>query len=237
MGLIDAVFTYGRIVGSQVAKETGAILLSVVGHSGFGESDEAGSGETAEGMPQFGALGVVGVPKKESKLKGRTAFVEALLARMGDGLVPVAVRDLRINNAAFPNGLAEAQTGIAGYGGGSVTFSTNANGESIATVYLPFQRNSAGVPQKAHAAILDPDQGITLAHADGYAVTMGDGGLVLRSDTGEARIVIKGDTVHITGQKVICQGVVVLGGEPAIAVPLLAGPASPPGPSVWISPT
>lgn len=239
MGIADDVFTIGKIVATSIAESTGAILNDVIGHVGFGDNpDDESTGEESKGMPSFGSLGVVGRALKQSRMNGKAAYVEAILLRFKDSLIPVVVRDLRINKRAFPNGLAEGQTGIANYGGASLTHSipNGENGGSVGTWYVPYDFNSSGVPQKCHAIVIDPSGGITIAHGDGMAVVMGDGGLTLRSQSGVAYLNLNGDTIAMRATNITIQGKVAMGGNPAIAVPLAAGPASPPGPNVFISP-
>ena len=147
--------------------------------------------------------------------------------------------------ASRTSGLNETPTttillpsGIAGYGGGFVSIDdAPAGGGSIMTVYVPYAFDGKGVPSKALAITLDTTPGsesVVVAHASGAAVVMTHTGeLVLRSDTGEARIVLKGDTITLQAAKVVAQGNVVLGANPIGAVPLAAPGAM--SPSVFVS--
>lgn len=241
--LIDYILAFGKAVASTVNSKTGATLYQISGVGSMNpDAADDGTGADEDGelideMPGFSALGVIFRQLGKTVVGGRTYETEVVCMRTSDGLVPIAWRDLRLH-AAFPDGLAEGQIAFAGYGKGFYSLSLTADGEAnIHVIYCPYDFDSAGVAQKAHAIVLDPDEGLSIVHGDGYAMTMStSAGLVLRSETGEARIIMQGDTITHQASKHILQGNVAVGANPASAVPLLPGAASPPCPSLWLSP-
>jgi hypothetical protein len=241
MALVDYIAAFGRALASSVDPKTKVVMVQV---AGIGSMDplapEEGAnanqqGEQAEKMPEMGPLGMLWRHLPPGKLDGRTVHADVVCLKTADGLVPVAWRDLRLYKA-FPDGLAEGQIAVAGYGKGFYSLTLNADGENIHVIYCPYDFNASGTPAKAHCVILDPDQGVSIAHADGMAITMHQQTLTLRSDTGGARIFMQGDQITQQASKIILQGNVAVGANPAAAVPLLPGAASPPCPSLWLSP-
>lgn len=241
MGIFDYVAVFGRALKSSIDPKTKVTLIQV---AGIGSLDPNAptegaaadqEGEQAENQPQVGPLGMLWRQMPPGKLDGRTVQADLICLRSADGLIPIAWRDLRIYKA-FPDGLAEGQIALAGYGKGFYSLTLNADGENIHVIYCPFDFNASGVPAKAHCIVLDPDQGVSMVHADGMAITMHALTLTLRSDTGEARAFMKGGEFTVQAQKIILQGNVAVGANPAGAVPLLPGAASPPCPSLFLSP-
>jgi hypothetical protein len=108
------------------------------------------------------------------------------------------------------------------------------------TQYVPCAFDASGTPTKAHLVQIGLDSGgkrtIQIVHADGYAILMDEeGGITIRGGA-STWIAIKDGEISLVANKITLQGQVALGAQPALAVPLLAGPASPPSPSVFISP-
>jgi hypothetical protein len=242
----DFIAGFGRVIGSSVSKQTKAILSKVVGIGPLDpdtEDDEAG--ELADEAETFGALGVVSRPLPPSKIGNRDVHCEALYMRSSDGLVPVSWRDLRLDSALSPTPSAEiapGTTSLAGYGGGFVSLGlTDSNSgskkASIGVSYIPYQFDASGVATKSHTIISDPTPGnesISVIHGDGLCVTLSSEGILLRADSNTWGV-MKPGTFLINAASIVLQGNVSLGANPATAVPLLAGPASPPSPSVFVS--
>jgi hypothetical protein len=67
------------------------------------------------------------------------------------------------------------------------------------------------------------------------AITMFDKALVMKNAAGDATITLNAEGVTITAKQIVLSGGVIVG-EPASAVPLLAGAASPPSTKFWVSP-
>lgn len=232
--MFDAAFAYVKIVASSLSDKAKAVLVNVSAF-GDGDGDEDPDAEGSPDEPLWGALGVVSRPRKPSA----DGHAEAIAARSENGLRPIAARDLRVNKAR--GNVNEGAVGIAGYGGAFVSIDdAPSGGGSIVTVYAPYAFDGSGVPAKALTISLDTTKGgesIVVAHASGAAVVMTTTGeLVLRSDTGKASIILKGDAVTINGGTISILGNVTVGGgpttkitlgdaTPGVAVPMLPGAA------------
>ena len=108
---------------------------------------------------------------------------------------------------------------------------------TIQVLYSPYDYDSNGVAQKAHAIILDPSSGnesISVVHGDGMAITMCDGNMVLKNNNGSATIVLDDNGITMTGQINLAGAVVI--GNPSTAVALAPGPSSPPCSTLFLSP-
>lgn len=232
--LSSVVATFVRVLGSTVVGEHSAVLLGGEGAVGDiddplgeGASDKFTSAEQHQGP-------IVWRPRPPESIDGKTLGTEGIGLRLGGSTVPVALRDLRFNRRfSAPKAGSVA---LVGYGGGFLAFDDTDDKESRATLYVPYDFVN-GVPTKAHVIFADPSDGsMGMIHGDGFAVMINESeGVTLRG--GESTwINVKDGTIDIVANKVNVQGTVALGGNPATAVPLLAGPASPPGPNVYISP-
>jgi hypothetical protein len=77
-----------------------------------------------------------------------------------------------------------------------------------------------------------------IVHAEGMAITMGDAAnkksLVLKNANGDAWIRLDNDGITLSGKIVLNGGVII--GNPMTSVPLLAGVASPPCSTLFLSP-
>lgn len=241
----DEVFQMTKILSSSVSKDpaTGAsdgLLYSVAGGGSVdfsgdeptirldddhSESDDAGE--------CFGQIGMLARPLPP----GAGGYAEALCVRSGDCFIPVSHRDIRLRMQG--NGPNEGTIAMVGYGGGILSFDPvdAGDGGTIQVLYCPFDFDSNGVAQKAHSITLNPSSGnesISIVHSSGLAITMVDDELVLKNKTGTATITLGNDGITMTGQINLAGSVVV--GNPTAAVPLLAGPASPPCSLLFVSP-
>ena len=160
--------------------------------------------------------------------------------RVGDGLIPMTWRDLRLNRA-FPAPKA-GTVALVGYGGGFLSLDdTDANsGDQKATIqvfYCPYSF-SGGVPAKAHCIIVDPVEGISIIHGDGASFLMGkDKSIMLQSPDGQSFVKVQDGMVTIqTALLILNGGAVVVGNPMGPIAPLLAGPASPPCPRLFVNP-
>lgn len=257
MSALNQVVEFCKVIASAVGGTNTTTLYNLTGIGGFAldadgaisgddESDEGG--EQAHEQEIFQSLGVIGRPlPPEGDL-----FAEALSVRTEDGLVPFAFRDLRLHRALNPSGdpvtPAEGQLMFAGYGGAflSLAMTAAAVGSkkgNVLTLYVPYAFNGAGVAQKAHAISIDPTTGnssLTLVHGDGpmFSLTENAGGGpgISWAIDGSTFGRMKSGEVLFQSAKIMLKGNVYLGGSPETGLPLLAGIASPPGPSVFISP-
>jgi hypothetical protein len=233
--LLDYAFAFVHITAFTVAKATKAVLVNVVGAAGppdLANLEKDEEGETAPAQEFYGALGRIAAPRRPTKLGKDTIRVEGVAARRGDGLVPIAVRDLRLH-AFFPNPKEGtiADVGYAGaFASNEPTFNADGTPKStVWTLYVPFAFNGSGVPTKAHVFTIDSTTGnvaISLVHADGMGLLMTAGGknsAVLRNKAGNAYVEVNDDGVTVNGQTVVNGGLAVgpVGATPAaVATPV-----------------
>lgn len=92
---------FARVVGSSVSAKTGAVMLNIEG-VGAVDGDATAPGEGSNEVEFYGALGVVARPLPPDTVGGTDRHMEAVCVRTADALVPIAVRDVRLNQA-FPN--------------------------------------------------------------------------------------------------------------------------------------
>ena len=247
MGAFDFVSQFARVLGSSINPKTYAIQVDLggIGSIDEGETDED-KGETSPQSELFGALGFVGRPRNKQTIKGVEYYCEALCMRTSDGLVPISWRDLRLN-AFFPNGVPEGRIGMVGYGGGfhTIDLTEENNGDqksNIHFIYAPYSFSN-GVPSKAMAICLNTTPGaenISMSiggGTSGYQMTMNEvDGLQVRTPNTGTCFNIREEEVLITAKSIMLKGNVYVGSQAEAGIPLLAGPASPPCPSLFVSP-
>ncbi len=248
----DAVIQFTTALDSSLSERTGAVQYSIVGIAGF-EFEVGGTprilledpndAETNDDAEQYSAPGIIGRPLPPRVIDGVEQHMDVVCVLTADGLVPISYRDIRLKMAgnAAPG---EGVLAFVGYGGGFHSMTPVAEGAdpagrgTIHVIYCPYDFNAAGVAQKAHSIILDPTSGnesITVAHADGQALMMINGELTMKSPDGTAFISIKNGTIDFIATTCTFNSGVVIG-DSLTAVPLLAGPASPPSSKLFVSP-
>jgi len=238
------LIAFVRVVGSSLGSKRGAVLYDVAG-VGFEDDPDDAKTETRDEQETYGAIGVIGRPPKKPD---GDLLLEALALRTSDGLVPIAFRDERIlkwlnkrEGNPPPSVPKEGQILYAGYGGAFLSFETldASNGPTnIIVLYCPYERDSSGVPQKAHMLMLDPTSGnesIAIVHAEGVAITMTkDEGVLIRAD-GATTLQVKPGLIQGTAASIILKGNVTVG-RAGTGVPLTPSLTSPPCPSLFLSP-
>lgn len=257
MSVLDNVVDFVKVLASSVVGSNSAVLFDVAGVGGF-ELDADGNpvaidtsddeSELAPQQPVYGALGVVGRPLPPDG----DLFCEAVGLRTADGLEPIAYRDLRINRALNPTGAGTApapgQHMLAGYGGGFVSVKRDSgSGRDTITLYVPYDY-ADGVPQKAHAIVIDPTSGsssIQLIHGDGVFFTLtedtGTGPGLVAAVNGTTFLRMSAGELVLQAAKVMLKGNVYLGAAAELGLPALytSGFPSPippvPSPSVFLS--
>lgn len=250
MSTLSAVIEFVKVIGSAIGGTNRAVLADVTGVGDFQvdaagnvlTDDDTDAGDSADAQPVFSALGVLGRPLPPDG----DGHAEAMAARTSDGLEPFAMRDLRINRALGAAVPALGQVGLAGYGGAFASHqmtagNTGSKRGNITVLYVPYEFDGDGVATKSHAIAIDPSGGIQLVHGDGVFFQLTDdvgngepGVVIATSATSFARF--SASEVLIHAPKIMLKGVCYLGAQAEAGVPLLAGPASPPGPSIYISP-
>lgn len=218
--MFDDVFAFLKVVSSAVADQTRVVLL---GSEGLGGTDA--------GQEMFSALGMVGRPKPPDK----DAHVESFAARRGDGYAHLAYRDVRLHEK-FPNP-KEGEFAWVHYGGGFHSMTEASDGTTIHVIYAPYDFDGDGIAQKAHAFMIDPADGlVSMIHGEGHTVAMRPGEIMHRLD-GSTFFQLKPGEIIGNAAKIMLKGNVYLGAAADTGVALLAGAASPPSPSVFVSPT
>jgi hypothetical protein len=243
--MFDRLLAFGRVETSALSDRTNAILYDV---ASVGFSDDPDDAETAtrDRQEAYGALGVLARPRKaETNSKGEDLFLEALGATASDGLIPFAFRDSRINewvNKGGGSSPKEGQVMLAGYGGSFLSFETideSGGPTNIAVLYVPFDRDGDGIPQKAHTLMLDPTAGnesIAVVHASGFAMTMSDdAGLCLRGDSGTV-LQLKPGAIMMTATNISLIGNVAIGKGTGVAAAYIGGSTAAPCSSLFLYP-
>jgi hypothetical protein len=244
MSALDFVLGFGRIVASSIEPKTGGILGQVLGIIGSLDPDEKDDelGETGEKQDLYNGLGILGNPLPPETIRGTKFACDVVYAKRGDGMVPIAYKDLRLSKS-FPAGLKKGSVAFAGYGGGFYSLDlTSGNSGSqkanIHVIYCPYSFNGSGVAGKAHSIILDPTSGnesVTITHGEGYqlALTANDGLLALLSASTFMRA--KPGEFLLQAPKIMLKGNVYLGAQAETGIPLVAGAASQPTFSIFFS--
>ncbi len=238
----DWAISYMEVRGSTVEGRHNAVLVGGAGAVGSFSEDPEEDGEVEQDAEAYGAPGIVFRPRPPEEVDvpdgTETLGAEAMAARVGDKLVPLAWRDLRFNRI-YANPKA-GSVALVGYGGGFLAFEDSSNsGDQKATVcvlYCP-REFSNGVHAKAHSLIMNPvENTVALLHGDGMAMVMDpDNGITLRADATTYANLQPGKCT-IVADSINLRGIVALGADTTTAVPLLPGAASQPTPSVYFSP-
>jgi hypothetical protein len=257
VSFLNHIVEFVKVVSSGLSGPSSAVHMNVTGSGGFAldetgkvigvdDSDEGGDG--AHEQEAYSALGIIGRPLPAEG----DAFLEAIALRTGDGRLPFAFRDLRINRAINPTGAGSTpkpgQLLFAGYGGAFLSHAMTAGNVgskrgNISTWYVPHDFDGSGVPQKAHAITIDPTPGkssVSIAHASGLFLALtedtGSGPGIVASVDGQTFFRMSSGEVTIQAAKIYMKGNCYLGAQAEAGVPLFGGPISPPGPSIFISP-
>lgn len=243
MSFLNQVLEFCKVIASSVGGTNTTTLYNLTGIGGFDDEDDDGA-EQAHEQECFTGLGLIGRPLPPEG----TLFAEAIAARTGDGLVPIAFRDLRLHRALNPSGApvspANGQLMFVGYGGAFLSHAMTAENTgskkgNVVTLYVPHDFDGSGVPQKAHAITLDPSSGnssISIVHASGAVVTLSDDGITMAID-GSTFATMRAGEFSVSAARICLKGNVYLGTSAESGLPLLPGVASPPSPSVFVSPT
>lgn len=229
--------SFVQVTGSTISGPHHAVLVG--GEGAVAGLEEGDAGESKPDCESFGAPGIVFRPRAPEQVSTpdgtETVGAEAYALRSGDGLIPFTWRDLRLNRA-FP-APKPGTVAVVGYGGGFLAFDdTEANSgdqkATINTLYCPYSF-SGGVPAKAHAIILDPDEeDVKIVQGDGTSVLLSSDGAIVRSPNGATRIEISDTGIKIVGNVSVVGNMVVginpLVPSPKTAMVLAVGAGSPP---------
>jgi hypothetical protein len=251
--LADWVIQFAKVVGSSIAEGASGtrrpVQYRIVGLPGWdltgdeiAVDENENNSETTDDADVYGTLGVTGRPLPPDNAGGVEEHAEVVCLRTADGLVPIAVRDVRLRMGG--NAPNEGTMAFVGYGGGYHSISPVDNADldkgSVHVIYCPYAFVN-GAATKAHVITLDPttagEESITIVHAEGMAITMSakdKKDVIIKNAAGDACIVVNDDGIKFNGN-VICNGSLIVG-NPATAVPLLAGILSPPSTMFYVSP-
>lgn len=250
----DLVVRFSEVVNSTLNARTKAVQYSVLGIADADDPSNDAKAESVDDAEPYTSPGIVGRPLPPRLARAGEQHMDVMCIITSDGLVPVGYRDNRLKMGG--NGPAAGVLAFVGYGGGfhSMTPVVDpdpppaearnpdpAGGGTIHVLYCPYDFDDNGVARKAHSLILDPTQGnesVMLVHAEGMAMTMlaGDkNALVLKNKAGDATFRVDDDGITMTAKQIVLSGGVTMG-EPATAVPLLPGIASPGSTKVYVSP-
>jgi hypothetical protein len=225
-------FSEMRVTGSTLTQDDERETAVLLGGS-------ASAAEREDGTAAYGTLGLVFRPRRPEPEEGAAddaetneLYARAFAVRHGERLVPLAYWDKRLHRA-FP-APREGTVALVGYGGGFLSFDDAAEGEStLETLYVPYARDSSGVPQKCHTIILDPDQkSIGIIQGDGRAIILGPDGIVMRAN-GSTWLELKDGELTVSAASIKLRGSVMIGSGLG-AVPMVTG--LEPCPSLFLSP-
>jgi hypothetical protein len=177
---------FSRVVTSSLSPKTAATLYNVEGIGGLDRSsgtpveDTAeGAGESKTGVELFGALGLIARPLAPTTVEGRSLHMEVVCLRTADGLVPIAARDVRLNQA-FPNP-KPGDVVLVGYGqnfvklgvDGSISLATTLDGTPNGQL-VQIQHRRDGFAYVAPWGKLTFDQGgLHVLHSSGARLDLG----------------------------------------------------------------
>lgn len=242
MSFLNQVLEFCKVIASSVGGTNTTTLYDVAGIGGFDDESDA-AGEQAHEQECFTGLGLVGRPLPPDG----ALFCEAACARTEDGLVPLSFRDLRLHRALNASGAAvtpaAGQLMFVGYGGAFLSHALTAENTgskkgNVSTWYCPYSFSGDGTPSKAMAIALDPSEpkpNLTIVHGSGAIITLTDDGITLAID-GSTFMTLRPGEFSVTAAKIMLKGNCYLGAQAEAGLPLLPGVASPPGPSVFVSP-
>jgi len=247
MKAVDFVVQFSRVLSTGINSKTYSVQVDLSGIGSLTEDETAETkGEISEQSEMFGALGILGRPLPLDDSKGKEYVCDTVCIRTSDGLIPISWRDFRLNNA-FPNGFPEGRIAMVGYGGGfhTIDLTDELSGDqksSVHFIYAPYSF-SGGTPSKAMAICLDTTPGsenISMSIGggeSGYQFTMNEkDGLQVRTPDAATCFNIREKEILLTAEKIMLKGNVYVGSQCEVGIPLLAGPASPPCPSLFVSP-
>ena len=244
----DFIVEFTVAVGSSINQRSGSVEYNITGIEGVdvvqgtvpSNTDPYDNIETTDDAEHFSAPGIMGRPLPPESVGGVGLHMEVLAVRTMDGLVPISYRDTRIKMGTTNDAPGQGVFAFCGYGGGfhSMTPVPDPNdgtdldgGGTIHVVYCPFNFDANGVAQDAHIITMDPTSGnesIIIAHSNGLAITMSnqdDHAMMLKNTDGTATFRLDDNGITATAAQIVLSGGVIVG-DPATALPLLAGAAS-----------
>lgn len=127
------------------------------------------------------------------------------------------------------------QYGVTKNGAKAVSFAQFDGDTGGWTCYVP-EFDGGGSVTGAYVITVDPTQRtIQLIHPEGFSVMLTKDGIVQRAD-GSTYAELKKGSFTVNAGKIMLRGACYFGASAEAGVPLLPGLASPPSPSVFVSP-
>jgi hypothetical protein len=227
MSLIDYLVQFGKVLSSNINPRTYAVQVDIAGIGPL-EPDNVSDldGERGEQSEMFGALGFVSRPLDPEVKDGNRYECEAVCLRTEDGLIPIAWRDLRLNTF-FPAGVPKGRIGMVGYKGALHTIDVTGD-NNTQTIYVPYDFDGGGNPQKAMVVTLDTsspgNEHITMSiggGTEGYQMSMNlADGLQVRTPDNSTFFNIRESEITLTAEKIMLKGNVYLGAAAEASIPL-----------------
>lgn len=214
--LTEMVIALGRIVATRVAGTANAVLANLAMMEATVDDTEA---ETSTDEPMYGPLGFYSRPDAPvsegmgagNRPEGQT---EVVGLRMGDHVLPIGYRDLRISAKVNPK---EGEVGLAQYRGGFISLKTNATDDGTDVCIYSVHNTALGVPDKAHCLSFDSttaNSSVALVHSFGQSFCLTkEGHIVLANKQGSGFVLVKDDTggVVVSAPAITLNGSVTAG--------------------------
>lgn len=207
--LADRLFTFARVVASSLGAQNGSVQVNLRVSA---EDDEEGlDGSTNE--PLFTGPAMI-----RPLAPTDAGAAEVVVARVTDGLQPIALRDLRLSKAR--GNMNEGVTTLPGYGGAFVSIDYEASsGTDAVTIYVPDDSS----PKKASLALFDKAQMVFLHKRGQYVALYDDGSIALISPDGKSFVKVSNDGIALSGALKTVTG--ALFGDVVSAAPIMVVPA------------
>lgn len=175
----------------------------------------------AAGAPMWGQYGFASRPADPTTADTVTAPAGACMAIYyvdGNQKRVLLTRDNR-----FIENIGDLQPGGAVQFNDTGSFHQIQGGSGLQILYVPFDRDSNGVAQKAHSISMDPASGnehIAIVHAKGHCLILNqDGNALLKSANGEHCIGVDDNGIVMSGLMQLLGGIAA--GDTSLAQPVM----------------
>jgi len=207
--LTDLAIAFGRII----ATEARGALKSILGNLELLEQDDSSSDEPLYFVPGYYCRPMPPVEEGSGSGLDPEGACEVVAVRVGDEVVPLAYRDLRLNSQVNPD---EGELGLAHYGGGFISLKWNADTDGTNIMIYASRKDSSGMVVKASSISLDSADGnqhVSIMHEKGQSITLTeDEQVVIANKDGDAYLAVGGsDGVVVNSEKIAAAGAVMLG--------------------------
>jgi hypothetical protein len=210
----DLLFGFGKVKSTELGTTARGIGVRME----FLEGNEDDEPETSGLEPMLVPPGFFCRPKPpvtaaEALPLSPEGHCEVVACRIGDDMVPIGYRDLRLAPAVNP---IEGELGLAHYGGGFLSLKDNADGDGTNVMLYAPRKNAGGTVVKASCISLDSTNGnqhVSLMHETGVSITLTkDGNAVIATADGATSVTVSPtEGVIISAEKVSIAGAAMLG--------------------------